>query len=139
MRVTAAKTRCGGRWTEARFKSFITSALRSAHSKWGPKAAAKKKAWVKRGVYKCEECGKEGPATLPPKPGNKRRLNNAAVDHVTPVVDPEVGFTNWDEYVERMFIEEDGYQILCWSCHSDKTNEERKIATARRAKEKTNG
>ncbi len=90
-------------------------------------------------MYKCEECGKEGPATLPPKPGNKRRLNNAAVDHIVPVVDPEVGFTNWDEYVERMFIEEDGYQILCWSCHSDKTNEERKIATARRAKERTNG
>ncbi len=127
---------CNGQWTPARFKSFITSALRNAHGRWGPKATAKKKAWIRRGVYLCAECGEEGPATLPPLEGRKRRRNNAAVDHITPVVDPDVGFTTWDEYIERMFIEEDGYQVLCWSCHEIKTKEERSIATERRRKEK---
>jgi len=136
--MTTEKSRCGGRWTEARYNSFITSALRSAHSKWGPKTDAKKKAWVKRGVYKCEECGHEGPATLPPDTGKKRRKNNAAVDHTIPVVDPAVGRTTWDEYIERMFIEEDGYQVLCYDCHSTKTRSETKIASERRAKEKKN-
>jgi len=130
------KTCNGGMWTEARYNSFITSALRAAHTRWGPKAKAKKKAWIRRGVYKCSQCGEEGPATLPPLEGNKRRRVNACVDHITPVVDPAVGKTTWDEYIERMFIEEEGYQVLCWECHSKKSKEERKIATLRRAKEK---
>ena len=130
------KPRCGGKWTEARYNSFITSALRGAHGRWGPKSTAKKKAWISRGVYLCSECGKEGPATLPPLEGRKRRRNNAAVDHIVPVVDPAVGKTTWDEYVERMFVEEDGYQVLCYECHSTKTKEERAIATERRRKEK---
>ena len=129
---------CDGRWTPARFNSFITSALRSAHGRWHPKSLAKKKAWIKRGVYLCAECGKEGPATLPPLEGRKRRRNNACVDHIEPVVDPAVGKTTWDEYVRRMFVEEDGYQVLCYECHSLKTNEERAVATKRRAEEKKN-
>jgi len=133
-----SKPRCGGRWTEARFNSFITSALRAAHSRWNPKATAKKKAWIKRGVYLCSQCKVEGPATLPPLKGKKRRRNNACVDHIKPVVDPYVGKTTWDEYIERMFIEEEGYQVLCYDCHSVKTNEERAIASIRRAKEKEN-
>jgi len=127
---------CSGKWTPARFNSFITSALRSAHSRWNPKSVAKKKAWIKRGVYKCEQCGTEGPATLPPLEGRKRRRNNAAVDHIVPVVDPAVGKTTWDEYIERMFVEAEGYQVLCWECHEAKTKEERSIATERRRMEK---
>ena len=130
------KPRCGGMWTEARFNSFITSALRSAHGRWNPKSQAKKRAWVKRGVYLCEGCGKEGPATLPPLKGRKRRRNNAAVDHIEPVVDPEVGKKTWDEYIERMFVEESSYQVLCWECHEAKTKAERQIATERKRKEK---
>ena len=133
------KERCGGQWTEARFNSFITSVLRNAHGRWGPKSAAKKKACIKRGIYKCAECGEEGPATLPPLEGRKRRRNNAAVDHIEPVVDPAIGKTTWDEYIERMFVEEPSYQVLCWQCHEDKTKEERVIATERKRKEKESG
>lgn len=130
------KPRCGGQWTEARYNSFITSALRNAHGRWAPKAAAKKRAWIKRGVYRCELCNTEGPATLPPLKGRKRRRNNAAVDHIEPVVDPAVGKTTWDEYIDRMFVEVDSYQVLCWECHTAKTKEERDIQTARKRKEK---
>ena len=128
-----------GKWTDARFNSFITSALRSAHSRWGPKSSAKKKAWLRRGVYRCALCGEEGPATLPPESGKKRRRNNSAVDHIDPVVDPAVGKKTWDEYIDRMFVEEDGYQVLCWECHKLKTKLEREISIKRKAEEKLNG
>ena len=133
------KHKCNGLWTEARFNSFITSALRSAHSRWGPKSTAKKRAWIKRGVYLCALCGEEGPATLPPLKGKKRRRNNAAVDHIEPVVNPAIGKTTWDEYIDRMFVEEEGYQVLCHKCHTKKTQEERTIANDRRKKEKECG
>ena len=45
------KTRNNGRWTEARFRSFIVSALRQAHAKWGVKHDVKSAARVARGVY----------------------------------------------------------------------------------------
>jgi len=113
-----------GKWTPARFQQFIVSALRSAHNRWAPKHEVKNDARVKRGVFKCAACGEEGPATLPPLPGNKRRRNNAAVDHIEPVIDPKEGFVSWDKYIERMFLEKSGYQVLCWKCHSEKTREE---------------
>ncbi len=124
--MATTKTRNNGRWTEARYKSFIVSALRGAHSKWGVKADVKKSARVTTGKYECSHCGKVGQATLPPLEGQKRRRNNAAVDHIDPVVCPDTGFVDWNTYIERMFLEEDGYQVLCWECHHAKTNDERK-------------
>lgn len=121
-----------GKWTEARFRSFIVSALRQAHGRWGPKNEAKRLARISRGVYRCAECGNAGPATLAALPGRKRRRNNAAVDHIKPVVDPNVGFVNWETYISRMFVEAEGYQVLCWACHEAKTAEERRLSTVRR-------
>ena len=123
--MATTKTRNNGRWTEARHKSFIVSALRGAHSKWGVKADVKKSARVDVGRYLCACCGDIGPATLPPLQGQKRRRNNAAVDHIDPVVCTRRGYIDWDTYIERMFLEEDGYQVLCWKCHSAKTRDER--------------
>ena len=117
--------RNNNRWTEARFKSFIISALRGAHGRWGVKHDVKKEAWVSRGMYECAECNTIGPATLPPSEGKTRRRNNAAVDHINPVVEPEVGFVDWNLYIDRMFREAEGYQVLCYSCHATKTAEER--------------
>lgn len=134
---TPVHTRNGGTWTEARFNSFIKSALRAASVRWGPKNAAKKAAWVSRGKYRCDGCRKVGPATLPPKEGNKRRINNAAVDHIDPIIDPAVGFVSWDEVVDRMFVEVDKLQVLCDKCHTNKTAEEKAIAAKRREKERS--
>lgn len=132
----APKTRASGQWTESRYQSFIKSALRRASSKWGPKNEAKRLARVERGKYLCACCGEVGPATLPPLPGRKKRRDNAAVDHIDPVIDPAVGFVNWDTVIERLFVEVEGFQVLCWECHRAKTEKERAIATARRRKEK---
>ena len=115
----------GGQWTSARYRSFIISALRSASTRWGPKNECIKNARVRRGVYKCELCKKEGPATLPPKEGNKRRRKNIVADHIQPIVDPTVGFVDFDTWIARCFVEADGYQALCHDCHTKKTNEEK--------------
>lgn len=130
------KPRNGGEWTEARFHSFVVSGLRSKHQRWGPKHAAKARARVDRGKYLCAGCGTIGPATLPPKPGNKKRRDNAAVDHIEPVVDPAIGFEGWDRYVERMFVEVEGYQVLCWECHEAKTAVERAVSVERKRRER---
>lgn len=130
------KPRNNGQWTEARFNSFIKGHLRSASQRWGPRNSVKGKARTRRGFYRCNECKEEVPATLPPKPGNKRRINNAVVDHIHPIIDPSVGFTTWDDVVERMFVEEDGLQLLCHDCHTKKTQEEKDIAKQRRQSNK---
>jgi len=129
-------SRNGGDWTEARFNSFIKSALRNASQKWPPRNNIKKKARVSRGIYLCACCGKHVPASLPPKEGNKRRINNAVVDHIEPVIDPAKGHTTWDEVINRMFCEEDGLQVMCHECHTIKTQEEKEIAKERRRNEK---
>lgn len=105
--------------------------------KWGPKNSVKSKARLRRGFYLCAGCKQEVPATLPPKPGNKRRINNAVVDHIDPVIDPSKGFTTWDDVIEKMFCEEEGLQLLCHACHAEKTASETAIAKQRRADEKT--
>jgi hypothetical protein len=87
---------------------------------------------VRRGFYKCDGCGEIVPATLPPKEGNKRRIKNIVADHIDAVINPETGFVSWDETIERMFCERDGFQALCHACHSEKTAIEREIAKKRK-------
>ncbi len=122
--------RNAGTWTEARFTSFIRGGLRSISMRWPPKNKVKQNARIQRGVYLCAGYKRENhevPASLPPKAGNKRRINNAVVDHISPVVDPKRGFVSWDELIKRLFCEEDGFQLLCHECHSAKTADERKL------------
>ena len=95
---------------------------------------AKRHARIARGWYVCEGCGEEVPATI--KNDKGKRVDNSIVDHINPIVDPAVGFTNWNDYIERMFCEADQLQILCRSCHDTKSSEERAIATERRRKER---
>lgn len=126
------KTYNNGNWTEARFNSFIKGGLRALSQKWPPRNECIKDARVKRGFYKCDGCGQVVPATLPPKEGNKRRIKNIVADHIEPVIDPKIGFIGWDEVVRRMFVNRDGFQALCYECHSKKTQQEREIAKERR-------
>ena len=112
-------------WTEARKKGFIISALRGAFRRWGPKQKCIKDARIRRGFYRCECCKKEVPATLPPKPGNKKRIKNIVADHIDPIVCPTKGFQGYDEWIRRGFVELDGFQALCHECHEAKSASER--------------
>ena len=110
-------------WTTARFHSFIKGALRQAVRRWGPIHSVKRTAWQSRGRYLC--AGYQRLAHEVPLTADKKA--NIAVDHINPVINPATGFQTWDEVVARMFVEEDGLQVLCRDCHSKKTADERKV------------
>jgi 5-methylcytosine-specific restriction endonuclease McrA len=117
------KKRNGGEWTDARFRSFVTSALRAASRRWPPKFKALKEAFVGRKTnkktgklamhYKCAKCKKHFVAT------------DVQVDHIFPVVDPKVGFVSWDMFIDRIFCEIENLQVMCKPCHKVKTEEEK--------------
>lgn len=110
-------------WTEGRIKSFITSTIRAGFRRWPPKYEALKDAFIQKGInpktgrtaslYRCAKCQEEF------------TQKNIQVDHINPVVDPKVGFINWDTFIDRLFCSKEGLQILCLECHKKKTNEEK--------------
>ena len=126
------KTRASGTMTEAAYRGFIRSMLRKGSMRWRPKNEVKKKARhhtklpgkTARLVFhaKCADCGELVPET------------DTAVDHIKPVVDPELGFTSWDDFINRLYCEEDNLQVLCNDCHLIKTADEKERAKIARRK-----
>lgn len=94
---------------EKDLKRFVIPGLRRMSYRWPARNEAIKAARIDRGVYKCAECG----TTCKPK--------EFTVDHIDPVVSTERGFTNWDDYVKRMFPPKEGFQIICKLCDESKT------------------
>lgn len=134
-RPSGELVKCDGKWTQAKFNSFIKNNLRSATRKWAPIQQCKKRANISRGLYKCECCGNEVPPTIFDD-DKRKRMKNIFVDHMVPIIDPAVGFTTWDECIERMFCNSSNLQLLCKDCHSIKSREEIEIAKQRRATSK---
>lgn len=116
--------RNGGNWTEARWRTFVRSALRAAFRKWPPKFTVLKNAATERRInsasgklamhYKCAQCNGEFPA------------KGVQVDHVKPIVHVKTGFKDWDTFINKLFCEAHNLQVLCKACHSVKTKKERK-------------
>lgn len=133
MSVTGKKTRNSNTWTEARYRSFIKSLLRSGSRKWGPKNKALKNAFTTRKTnkktgrmaqhFECSHCEKDFPS------------KDVQVDHIEPVINPHTGFVSWDDTIERMYCEIEGFQVLCKPCHKIKTDEEKAQAKRRRSAE----
>lgn len=98
-------------------RKFIINGLRALSNKWRPKYEVKKAARVRRGVYLCAGY-KRAPHEV--------RAKEIEVDHIDPVIDPDKGFTDWNDYIARLFVEEDKLQVLCKECHKKKTNDEAK-------------
>lgn len=97
-------------------KGFIIALLRRGSYRWPIRTQAMKLARVSRGQYKCNHCK-----------GTFNR-KDIQVDHVNPVVDPIEGFTDWNDYIKRMFPENvECFQILCKECHNIKTLIEKEI------------
>ncbi len=101
--------------------------------RWGPIAECLKDSRVGRGEYHCAGCQQTVPASIKV---NGRRTKNVHVDHIHPIVDPDVGFVSYDQLIERMFCEAPNLQVLCTECHDAKTNAEKGRAKARRLKNK---
>lgn len=75
--------------------------------------------------YKCAMCG------------NLFVAKDVQIDHTTPIVDPELGFTTWDDFIQNLFCEVDNLQVLCKEDHKRKTKDENSLRTrSRRASTK---
>lgn len=46
------------------------------------------------------------------------------VDHIEPMIDPKVGFVDWNNIIDRLFCDSNGLQVLCRCCHISKSNVE---------------
>lgn len=123
-------------WTESQYQNFIRGTLRRASMKWAPIHQTKAEARVRRGIYKCAGCGKEKPAS---ERIDGKKCKNDIVDHIDPIIDPEVGFVSWNEFIEKLFCEKEHLQLLCHECHTEKTNKERAAAAEARKRAKNNG
>jgi hypothetical protein len=109
-------------WTEARFNSFVKSALRAASSRWPPRYEVLNEAYVGKKVnpktsrigkhFKCASCHNEFPAS------------EVQVNHIESVV-PIEGFKSWDDIIYRMFCPKDKLEVLCIPCHKLVTNKEK--------------
>ena len=98
-------------------KSFIIQTLRRATYRYPARNEALKSARISRGLYKCALCPKDKP----------HKRDQVFIDHILPVVDPVKGFTGWDDYIERMFPEQDGFQVICEEHHTKKTEKENSL------------
>lgn len=111
-------------WSPARLKAFIVGSLRQGFRRYPPKYRALANACVgirinkatkrKAAHYTCAECTKCFPRT------------GVQIDHKVPAV-RESGFVSWDDYIERLFCDEKGLQILCRLCHKKKTQKENQV------------
>lgn len=50
--------------------------------------------------------------------------SKVVIDHIQPVVDPKVGFVDFNTYFKRMWCDKSNLQKICGECHRKKTNEE---------------
>jgi len=116
-----------GKWTEGRFKSFITSTLRSGTRRWPPKHMVLADAKTERKInpatgrlaqmYLCQHCKQEFSS------------RDIQVNHRLPVVSLE-GFVSWDVFIERLYCEADELEVLCKPCHYITTQKENTLRKA---------
>lgn len=108
-----------GKKSKPNLQHWLTQKLRRLSYQWGPRKEAIKKGRVSRGKYKCSSC--EGTHFGP---------SDIQLDHTIPVIDPHTGFTTWDNYIDRLFCNEDGFSVMCKPCHEAKTFRENVVRRA---------
>lgn len=115
--MKALKTRGNNKYTESAFWSMIRSSLRKSSQYWSPAQLALNNA--KRNYtgsnkrqkfeYQCNQCK------------NYFIRTDVQIDHIQEVGSLKSG-KDLEMFVERLFCEVEGYQILCKSCHLKKTH-----------------
>jgi len=109
-------------WTEGRRRAFITSVLRGGYRRWPPKYECLKASFTGKKInpaskrmsahYKCKKCKGDFPTS------------QVQVDHIKPIVDPKIGFTNFEDFAQNLFCPIENLQVLCKECHNKKTSKE---------------
>ena len=133
------------------FKGKIINALRRLSFTYSPRNNAKSRQKVGPATFACEHCNiwiYEGSRNIDTqldklelKPPNGIIKGKTNMDHKEPVVPLESfkrGSWDWDQFINRMFCEESGYQLLCSSCHKVKTQKEDEIRKNIRQNKLTN-
>jgi hypothetical protein len=110
-------------------RSFVMSALRRAQ--WPQRHQALKKAFIGYGInpatgrqcklHQCEHCQRQFPQS------------GVHADHINSVIPLQHNWADgnyflgydWNEVIQRLYIEADGYQILCHECHAKVGDDER--------------
>lgn len=105
-------------------QAAVLSALRRLSRRWPPYnevlnrqkteifIPSKKGKPMRRVKYTCEGCQVSV--------GRKE----CAVDHISPVVDPDTGFIDYQTFIDRLFCPVENLQVLCEACHGIKTKQE---------------
>lgn len=106
-------------------KNFAVASLRRASYRWPPRYNTLKRAKVARNAYTCAMCP-EG--VIHPR-------KNVQLDHIVAVV-PVTGWDGFDGFVDRLFCDDSGYQVLCSEHHAIKTSVENGIRKTEAAKKK---
>lgn len=109
---------------DSKKKSFVINGLRRLSYRWPGRWLAEKRSKVGRNQYCCEN----------PDCGVIVGKRETSMDHTIPVVDPEKGFTTFDEYIDRMFCDQTLFKRLCHSCHDEKTQKENSVRKETRRK-----
>lgn len=125
MRTKVLKTRNNSTLTESAFWGMIRSCLRQKSRWWKPAAEVKKlarraykgKNKLQKWEYQCNHCK------------NWFMEKEMAVDHIIEAGTLTCG-KDLEKFVEKLFVEVDGLQVLCnkrndgkESCHKKKTDE----------------
>lgn len=109
-------------------KAFARNALRRASYRWPGRYNTFKAARVGRNQYRCAICN------------GIYKKKEIALDHKSPAVDPRRGWESFDKFIERLFVDESGFQVLCKAgCHAAKTENERQVRTKTRRRAKLEG
>jgi 5-methylcytosine-specific restriction endonuclease McrA len=103
---------------EFNIHGYVLAWLRRGSYRVPMRYEALNSARIERGKYKCATCNEIF--------GRK----DIQVDHIEPVVDPKVGFVDWETFIQRLFCPASGLQVLCKPCHKVKSlveNEQRRV------------
>ncbi len=124
-------------------KNFALSSLRRASLRWRPRNLAKNKGrkqfevttTTKKGqvsnrmiwFYQCVKC-----------PSDKwYRDKDIELDHIIPCVSDSEGWISFDIFIDRLYCEESGFQLLCKPHHLEKSLAEGQVRTkSRRSRKK---
>lgn len=104
-----------------KLKSYIIAHLRRIGYRAIHRKPAFARAYKGRAEWECELCKKMYTT--------QKDLHG---DHISPVINPETGFTTWDEFINKLFLGE--MQAICKECHYKKSENENAIRREKRKK-----
>lgn len=97
-----------------KLKAYIIAHLRRIGYRNIHRSKAFGEAHIGRAQWRCKKCEKVF--------SSSKDLHG---DHLECVIDPNTGFTTWDDYINRLFLGE--IQAICIVCHKIKSEEENVI------------